>query len=306
MKTLFPKPKRFRRLHLEPLEERQMLSVSPLTPSDYFGNAPHIENNLIAQTQNLILAAAAEIPATHVTTLNDVVDPNDGVISLREAIAYAGTSGLGGTITFAPSLANQTITLNGNFLDVNKNITIDAGSQNITISGDGRSSIILVRPWRTVTLSGLTFINGRSSHEDFGGAITTYSRSQDFTMSASLAAGGFQTLAQNYNWGKLAAGTYTITVTLDVNDALSELQKGNNTASWEFTVGDVEVLAPTHQVFTTSSVYNVAAGKSSAKNLSILVITHLELDSLFTMTLILWSISQRSLSSLTPTASRGR
>ncbi len=43
---------------------------------------------------------AAETPSTMVTTCDDVVDPNDGRISFREAIAYAGTNGLGNEITF--------------------------------------------------------------------------------------------------------------------------------------------------------------------------------------------------------------
>ena len=63
-----------------------------------------------------------------------------------------------------------------------------------------------------------------------------YSRSEDFTMSA-LQPGEFQTLPQNFEWDKLGAGTYTITVTLDVNGVLGELSVDDNTVSWEFTVG---------------------------------------------------------------------
>ena len=68
-----------------------------------------------------------------------------------------------------------------------------------------------------------------------------YSRSEEFPMAAALAAGGFQTLSTNFNWGKLAAGTYTITVTLNATGVLSELPTENNTASWEFTVAEAPV-----------------------------------------------------------------
>ena len=46
-----------------------------------------------------------------VTTLLDVVNPNDGVISLREAIAAAEADGAADTIDFAPALAKGTISL---------------------------------------------------------------------------------------------------------------------------------------------------------------------------------------------------
>jgi hypothetical protein len=64
---------------------------------------------------------------------------------------------------------------------------------------------------------------------------SSYSVSHDFT-SSSIDVGDFQSLPQNYNWGKLAAGDYTITVTLDVDNAINELNESNNTASWNFTV----------------------------------------------------------------------
>jgi hypothetical protein len=64
----FRRPLGFRRpLRLEPLEERRLLAIT-------------------------------------VTTNLDVVDPNDGVLSLREAIAEANTSPGAETIDFAPAL----------------------------------------------------------------------------------------------------------------------------------------------------------------------------------------------------------
>ena len=48
-----------------------------------------------------------------VTTATDIVDPNDGLTSLREAITYANNHPGDDTITFDSSLAGHTITLTG-------------------------------------------------------------------------------------------------------------------------------------------------------------------------------------------------
>lgn len=78
-----------------------------------------------------------------VTTLDDIVDDGDGVLSLREAIALAGA---GDTITFDASLAGQTITLGLGQLELSKDITIDGdvdddGTADITVSGNNASRV---------------------------------------------------------------------------------------------------------------------------------------------------------------------
>ena len=74
------------------------------------------------------------LPATslEVTTAEDVVDANDGVTSLREALAYAATLSGSQTITFA---GDYNITLNAT-LEVNSDVVIDGGSNNVTITVD--------------------------------------------------------------------------------------------------------------------------------------------------------------------------
>jgi len=95
------------------------------------------------------------------------------VISLREAIANAKN---GDTIMFAPSLNGSTIYIDasgdfrGGGIVINKNITIDATGQNISITGDmsyDYSSSYrdkwLIDNRSNLTLIGLTF-TGLETH----------------------------------------------------------------------------------------------------------------------------------------------
>lgn len=104
-----------------------------------------------------------------VTTLDDIVDEDDGVISLREAIASAGTDGLPMIITFDPSLHGQTITLSDGELYIDKNITIDAAGANITIDADGESRVFHIAEDAEVALIGLTITNGYVDGSDNSG-----------------------------------------------------------------------------------------------------------------------------------------
>ncbi|MCL2709346.1 MAG: FG-GAP-like repeat-containing protein [Planctomycetaceae bacterium] len=103
-----------------------------------------------------------------VTTDLDVVDATDGQISLREAIAYAGTNDLGTTITFADSMQGRTISLDGWELLIDKNITIDGTGRNITIDANGESRVLSILDSCEVALVGLTITGG---HADEGGGI---------------------------------------------------------------------------------------------------------------------------------------
>ncbi|MDO5310218.1 MAG: hypothetical protein Q4G03_12115, partial [Planctomycetia bacterium] len=109
-----------------------------------------------------------DVPSLCVTIPGDVVDPNDGEISLREAILYAAQyPELGSEITFAPWLDGQTITVTNGELAVNQTLTFNGSGQNITVSAGYASRLFKVSA-SGVTFDGLTLANGSASQ---GGAI---------------------------------------------------------------------------------------------------------------------------------------
>ena len=156
-----------RKLRLEALENRELLSADGITP--------------------LITTATSDATQLVVTTLDDVVDPNDGVISLREAIATA-VDNVSRTqsryynnnhVTFDPSLTGK-ITLNSpiniafNQNSGSRSITVDgvvgnnakieiAGQFNITGNRDDYSSSNL----STVTFMNIAFVGDGSNVSDY-------------------------------------------------------------------------------------------------------------------------------------------
>ena len=107
------------------------------------------------------LQSTLEAASTVVTTTQDVVDPEDNLISLREAVAYADA---GGTVTFDASLAGQTFTLTSELL-VEKSVSIDGGANNIALSGGGQVRVIrfLGADTDVYTLSNLTITKGATT-----------------------------------------------------------------------------------------------------------------------------------------------
>ncbi|MEG4326439.1 DUF4347 domain-containing protein, partial [Microcoleus sp. herbarium5] len=124
------------------------------------------------------LALQSEAMASYQGDLATIVVSNNsdsGPGSLRAAIASAVA---GDTITFAPGLASQTITLTSGQLDIpaGKNITIDgAAAAGLTISGNNASRAFFVNAnVATATnfvVKNLIITNGKTT--DRGGAIGT-------------------------------------------------------------------------------------------------------------------------------------
>ncbi len=109
------------------------------------------------------------IPGATVVTVNtDTVSGFDNdEVSLREAVIFSGPDA---TITFAPTLASQTITLTNGQLSLDRNLTIDASAlpDGITVHGNNASRIFRVSSGVTAALDQLTLTGGSA---DNGGAI---------------------------------------------------------------------------------------------------------------------------------------
>ncbi|MBR0225222.1 MAG: hypothetical protein IJL92_04100, partial [Thermoguttaceae bacterium] len=87
-------------LRFEALENRELLSVNPSDAIDLNSYANYaslesgtdavvdlkITDDAASDSPSLVLASASETASTVVTSLADVVNANDGVVTLREAI----------------------------------------------------------------------------------------------------------------------------------------------------------------------------------------------------------------------------
>lgn len=124
-----------------------------------------------------------EIPSTLVTTLDDVFDPYDGVISLREAVSYANKHGLSGTVTFAERLNGGTIYLNSQLV-IDNSVTIDGLANGVkgivlTTSNEIDDQSVIYVNGGNIIMNGITINNryterrqeGKTLDVDKGGAI---------------------------------------------------------------------------------------------------------------------------------------
>ncbi|MGH9606155.1 MAG: Ig-like domain repeat protein [Terracidiphilus sp.] len=129
---------------------------------------------------SLWLGAPSVWAATlHVDTLADTThgsnDCGTGAgssCSLRDAIGQANTDGSGDTIEFNSALDGGTITLTSALPAINVSVTITGpGANLLTVSGASTYQVFLVGTTSTptVTISGLTVANGKSS--GYGGAV---------------------------------------------------------------------------------------------------------------------------------------
>jgi hypothetical protein len=189
-----------------------------------------------------------EVPSLVVTTADDVVDPFDGLTSLREAISYANTLAADNTITFDPSLDGDTITLTQGPLELTAGsgtTTIDGGGQ-IAVSGDNAFLVFQIDSGATAALSGLTIEDG--SAETGGGICNAGSLTvSNSTLSGNLAAGGLEAGGGILN----EAGSLTVgNCTLSGNSA---------TGSW-FAGGGIANISGTLTVSNSTFSGNSATG----------------------------------------------
>jgi hypothetical protein len=90
-----------------------------------------------------------------------------GAGSLRQALTAASD---GDTIRFDPSLNGKTITLTSGELLVNKSVAITGpGSAQLSVNGNAAGRVFHISPSKTVTMSGLSIVNGISQPPNYGG-----------------------------------------------------------------------------------------------------------------------------------------
>ena len=189
-------------------------------------------------------------PTFLVTTTSDA-SADDGVLSMREALALADADpATADTIVFdLAAMGGNTIVLGGSQLTVASDVTIDGGS-GVIIDGDEKSRVLLVQGYGTdVALENLTISGGRSS-SDFpaggggigAGSYTTLSLDQ-VSVTDNIAAGTFGqgggifssgavTLIHTTVSGNSAAGTYGGGGGIDAAEVtlINSVVSGNNTS----------------------------------------------------------------------------
>lgn len=154
-----------------------------------------------------------EAASLTVTTPFDVVNPADGLTSLREAIALANSRPGPDTIVIAPSMIGKkplVIRLNGSPLVLTDRATTTIqgpGANRLTISGAGKSRVFDVQGG-SLALSKLTVANGKADYgagiRNIGGQVTL----TDVVLrdnQATVAGGGF------YNEGSATVRRVTVT-----------------------------------------------------------------------------------------------
>ncbi|MBQ3388987.1 MAG: hypothetical protein IJG60_07230 [Thermoguttaceae bacterium] len=173
-----------------------------------------------------VFSTTEEDPSPVVTTIDDVFDPYDGQISLREAVIYAGSDS---AVTFAETLytyntetgtwveaSGRTILLQGSDILLSGKTTIIATDSNpITVDAGGNSRVFSVTG--TAVLEGLT-ITGGAVAEGNGGGIQVNGGS--LTMTDCIVTGNTARTS-----GALDVYNGSATV---VNSAFT-----NNSTSWD-------------------------------------------------------------------------
>ncbi|MCA9067458.1 MAG: VCBS repeat-containing protein [Planctomycetaceae bacterium] len=144
-------------------------------------------------------------------TVDTLMDENDGVgtggVSLRDAIAAANSAG-GDDIVFS---VTGTINLTNGELSINKSLTINGQSNNITVDAGGNSRVFFVDGNVDVTLSNLTISGGSASGSGSGsgGGALLSSSSGSLTVQNSTVTGNS---ASNDGGGLYSSGSGTLNV----------------------------------------------------------------------------------------------
>jgi CSLREA domain-containing protein len=207
------------------------------------------------------------VPSTlTVTTSADETNPNDGVLSLREAIAAAHN---GDTIVFAPSLDGQTITLTSGELLIKHNVTIAGpGAGNLTISGNNASRVFEVANPATATLSGLTISNGSSpgTSSPGGGAILVDTKATATVSNCTLTGNSSPQGGAIHNDGTLTVIGSTLTGNSAGNYGFGGAIENNGTLTVSASTLSYNSAQDGGGIFVTGGTATVNAGTTLSGN----------------------------------------
>ena len=110
-----------------------------------------------------------------VTTATDVIDPDDGRLSLREAVAQANATAAADRIQFATNVEGQKLTLAHGEMTVTSDLVIDGNrdlnESAVTIDGNYQSRIFHVTGHADLQLAHLTLTHGQNGDYGDGGAV---------------------------------------------------------------------------------------------------------------------------------------
>ena len=219
--------------------------------------------------------AMVETASTVVDLAEDVVNPFDGKISLREAIAYAGTGSLGNEITFADAVTAVTltqllaigknITITDNDVTVNGNLSVASGST-LTVSSGSKVSLGTVSNSGTVDNKGtltLAALEGAGNLTNSG----TLNVSGDFA-GGTVNNTGTMTLSGASNSGTGALGNVTYDGA-DGQNMIAADTYGNlviSTTGTATVAGDIKATSTTVSTGATLDVNGDFAGGTLTNN----------------------------------------
>ncbi|MFT7391032.1 MAG: CSLREA domain-containing protein, partial [Paracoccaceae bacterium] len=176
-------------------------------------------------------AGPADTASLIVTTMDDVSDENDGLISLREAVAYVQSGALSGAITFATGgtvlLTGGELAVTGVDLIIDGDVDAD-GAADVTIDAQNASRV-LAQNGGSATLNALVMQNGATGGN--GGVIS--STAGALTVTASTVQGG----AAHYGGGIYAYGSTVTLVNAEVRDNAAVY--GAGLAMWDAPAADL-------------------------------------------------------------------
>src|SRR5262249_38300279 len=94
----------------------------------------------------------------------DLVTNPSGSATVAGSLPYEGAHAApGDTIQFPANLNGHTIYPLGQYLDINKNLTIDGAGQGITVDSGGLNKAVVIEPNKVVAINGLTITGGSES-----------------------------------------------------------------------------------------------------------------------------------------------